>query len=307
MKKTILLLFFLLMGIVPSMAQVDTVVAINHSTAVGKVEELPASWSRMKMQRLGAPEGKSLSCRMKELSYIRFADGFRMDFVGGRPVRDNLLSCPTMVTEDNKILAEGLVRLNNEELKVLLGDRTYTLGYRPASTVFTVGALQCGIGVAEFISKAGFFAFKFERIRNEYYSYDGFPGFIFAYDYFYASMAIAGLVSMSMGRQGVRDALAQRDRMDFISRDQAKKEFWWGLAGTGAGLGLVALGCYDWDKNNRAKAERFPAESIVMMAGGALLANISASFAVRGGVHMLAHSRYNAKVTIAPNGVVVNF
>ena len=307
MRKTILILSFLLVGLLPSMAQVDTVVARNHSTAVGKVEELPASWSRMKMHRLGAPEGKSLSCRMKDLTYIRFADGFRMDFVNGVPVRDNLLSCPTMVTEDNKIMAEGFVRLNKDELKVLLGDRTYMLGYRPGSTTFTVGAIQCGIGVTEFITKAGFYAFKSKALKDSYYSSSEFPAFVFAYDYFFASMAVAGLVSMSMGRQSVRDALALRDRMDFMSLETARKNFWWGLAGTGTGIGLMVLGCYDWSKHYRAKDERFPTESIFMMAGGALLANISASFAVRGGVHMLAHSRYNAMVTVAPNGLVINF
>ena len=63
--------------------------------------------------------------------------------------------------------------------------------------------------------------------------------------------------------------------MNIVSRQAARKEFWLGLAGIGAGVGVMALGRMDWQRHYKAGDERFPIESVILMAGGALLSNIS--------------------------------
>ena len=308
MRKTILILSFLLVGLLPSMAQVDTVVVNTYSKAVGKVEQLPASWSKMKMHRLGDPKGMLVAQPMKDLTYIRFADGFRMDFVNGVPVRDNLLSCPTMITVDNKIKAEGFVSLNKDELKTFLGDRVYYLGYRPDYNMYKVGALQLGIGSVLFYRFDGFGALNFKLVKAGYYSTTGYndPADL-EFVYFWGAMAISGLVSTGIGYFSTKEAVTKRADMNIMSRKTAQKEFWWGLAGIGAGVGVMALGRMDWQRHYKAGDERFPIESVFMIGAGALLANVSASFAIRGIIHMSAQSRYNARLTVAPNGLVLNF
>lgn len=306
MKKTVLILSFLLLGLLPAMAQVDTVVSRNRSIAVGKVEELPAAWGRMKLQRLGAPEGKSLSCRMKDISYVRFADGFRLDYVDGRPVRDNLLGCPTMIVEDNKILAEGLVRLNDSELKSFLGERAYALGYRPGRNLFNVGAWQAGIGINLFMLSGGFYSLRPRGMKDLYYSGGKSGAAVLSFSYFFGAMAVSGIVATKMGNQAICETLSQPD-MAFLSQKDARKNLWWGLAGVGAGVGLMALGNHDWNRHYDNKDQRFPVESVAMIAGGALLVNLGCTFAAKGLVYMSAQSKYKSQLTLSANGLVLNF
>ena len=307
MRKTILILSFLLVGLLPSMAQVDTVVVNTYSKAVGKVEQLPASWSKMKMHRLGDPKDMLVAQPMKDLTYIRFADGFRMDFVNGVPVRDNLLNCPTMKTVNSKILAEGFVRLNKDELKTFLGDRVYSLGYRPDYIMYKVGGWQLGIG-SVFFFMGGFGALRPSLLEEEYHSDTGYDApATLEFLYYVGGMAVSGLVSMKIGYQSTKEAVAKRADMNIMSRQAARKEFWLGLAGIGAGVGVMALGRMDWQRHYKAGDERFPIESVILIAGGALLSNISTSHAIRGLIHMSAQSRYNARLTVAPNGLVLNF
>lgn len=306
MKKTVLILSFLLLGLLPAMAQVDTVVSRNRSIAVGKVEELPAAWGRMKLQRLGAPEGKSLSCRMKDISYVRFADGFRLDYVDGRPVRDNLLGCPTMIVENNKILAEGLVRLNDSELKSFLGERAYALGYRPGRNLFNVGAWQAGIGINLFMLSGGFYSLRPRGMKDLYYSGGKSGAAVLSFSYFFGAMAVSGIVATKMGNQAICETLSQPD-MAFLSQKDARKNLWWGLAGVGAGVGLMALGNHDWNSHYDNKDQRFPVESVAMIAGGALLVNLGCTFAAKGLVYMSAQSKYKSQLTLSANGLVLNF
>ena len=307
MKKTILILSFLLLGLLPAMAQVDTVVSRNRSIAVGKVEELPAAWGRMKLQRPGEHAGKPVYHPMKDISYVRFADGFRLDYVDGRPVRDNLLGCPTMIVEDNKILAEGLVRLNDSELKSFLGERAYALGYRPGRNLFNVGAWQAGIGINLFMLSGGFHYLLVPRgMKDLYYSGGKSGAAVLSFSYFFGAMAVSGIVATKMGNQAICETLSQPD-MAFLSQKDARKNLWWGLAGVGAGVGLMALGNHDWNRHHDNKDQRFPVESFAMIVGGALLVNLGCTFAAKGLVYMSAQSKYKSQLTLSANGLVLNF
>ncbi len=53
--------------------------------------------------KLETEPGEELVRRpMKDISYIRFSDGFRLDFIDGAAVRDNLLKCPTLTPYEKR-------------------------------------------------------------------------------------------------------------------------------------------------------------------------------------------------------------
>jgi hypothetical protein len=306
MKKTILLLAWVLMSLIPAAAQVDTVFSKLNTFATGHVLNLSPAWGKMEMERIIGTKTNQLFVPMKNISSIHFADGFRLNFQDGTPVRDNLLLCPNLLTMDNKVMAEGLVRLNDNELKSLLGERTYALGIRPGSTQFTAGAWQAGIGTTWLIL-FGIHTIKPNVLRSYYYEGPGTPSWPLSFNYFMDGMAISGLISIVMGKAAVKNALQNRDEMVFVSEKKAKKEFWWGLAGIGAGVGIMAGGCLNWDMHCRSNDQMFPTAAVVMMLGGAILANVGVIYATHGSIYMSAHHKYKSRLNLSAAGISYRF
>jgi len=303
MKKTILLLSFFLIGFLPALAQVDTVVTIKHLHAVGKVKKLPMAWENMKINLATDPEWKVKSHPMKNLSYIRFADGFRVDYLDGEPVRANLISCPTLVPLDSKIMVEGLFPLTEGEIQALYGPKLYALEHATSKFQFKVGAWQASLGLAEFLL-IGLHTLNQTKVENAFYdfNYPGPAAWTLSTNYLFVTMILSGLFNVSMGRESIQNTLYKRDQ-SIMSYQQAKKEFWWGVAGMSVGIGTLIYTSLDWKHHLEAKDEVFPTATWLAMIGGAALTNISFCYVLKGGSRMRAYSQLN----LAPNGITLSF
>ena len=308
MKRIILILLFLPMCMGVAFAQVDTVSTHSKGVGFGRIEKLGAPWDVLRLElNMGGTSVKHVAHRMKDLEYVRFADGFRLDYLDGAPLRDNLLSCPTWEAKGNQIWAEGQILLKRTELQSLFGDRLYTLGYQPADFQFKVGGWQFGLGVAEFLL-LGIHMLNINKIESIYYnSYKDMPSWILPVNYFSMGMMLSGLMSINYVTNTIDEILQIRDAAPLMSLETAKKEFWWGLAGTGAGLATMVAGACYWQNNYVRAADAFPTASIVMMVGGSLLANVGLFYTVRGGAHLRAHSRYNSQLSLGGTGLTYCF
>ena len=65
-----------------------------------------------------------------EIQKIVFADGYELWFTNGDINRDLLLQAPKFSGSHGNILAEGVVTLNPQETRKLIGEETYNLGYK---------------------------------------------------------------------------------------------------------------------------------------------------------------------------------
>ncbi|MBQ9186007.1 MAG: hypothetical protein IJ151_09100 [Bacteroidales bacterium] len=65
-----------------------------------------------------------------QIQKIVFADGFELQFTNGEFNRELLLQAPRYTGSHGNILAEGVITLNPQETRTLIGEETYNLGYK---------------------------------------------------------------------------------------------------------------------------------------------------------------------------------
>lgn len=81
-----------------------------------------------------------------EIDKIVFADGFVLPFRGGQIDRSLLLNAPTYKGSSGLVLAEGVVELTKPEMKQVMGDKAYYLGYQIYKRQAAVGLTKALVG-----------------------------------------------------------------------------------------------------------------------------------------------------------------
>lgn len=315
MKKTILLLALVLIGLIPATAQVDTVFFKQDEFFLGKVTDIRSQGNKLSIQRVKDPYAKQLKFPLTNVTKVHFADGFHLNFKDGKPVRDNLLSSPKIIAEDNKIMAEGLVRLNNNEIKTLLGDRAYTLGYQAGNQLYKSGAWLFGIGtlfggssvlailIPDPITRRDL---DYRLKETSLGSKEGSPGFI-AGICFTGGLVISGLLTMRAGHLSIEKALNQRDQIELVSPRKAWTELGLGLAGTGAGFGMMFWGSDVCKRHFKTGNEHYNTGGVLLMVGGAILANVGITAFLQGSTHIATHFRNKSQLNLSATGISYRF
>ena len=153
--------------------------------------------------------GEQLADGIKSL-YVKkvvFADGFVLPFEGGEFDRALLLTAPSYKGAHGDFLAEGVVALTRDEMRQLIGEETWLLGYRVRKNQARAGLAKVLVG-----APAGFLGYltrgnavqrkKIATLVDGHMEYDG-PG---GYQYnplwhtgtaFAAATAAYGVVEMA--------------------------------------------------------------------------------------------------------------
>lgn len=310
MKKTILLLALVLMGLTPAAAQVDTVFFKQNDYFLGKVTDIRSQGNKLSIQRIKDPYAKQLKFPLKNVTKIHFADGFHLNFENGKPVRDHLLSSPQMLVEDNRIMAEGLVRLNKNEIKTLLGDRAYTLGYQAGNSLYKSGALLFGISTFVFAEKGGFLITLPDPVNREFSLEENLksagPESVAVFS-FVGGAIISGLIIMRAAHLNIEKILANPDQIELVSPRKAWTEFGLGVAGTGAGFGLMFWGSDICKRHFDAGNEHFNAGGVLLMVGGSILANVGITALLHGSNHLTTHFKNKSTLNLSATGISYRF
>ena len=85
----------------------------------------------------------------KSLDVVKvvFADGFVLPFENGELDRSLLLKAPSYKGAHGNFLAEGVVELTRDEMRTLIGEETYLLGYRVRKNQARAGLAKLLVGV----------------------------------------------------------------------------------------------------------------------------------------------------------------
>lgn len=322
MKKAILSLSLILIWTLPLCAQqpklkqVDTVQIRQNQYAAGWVKSIEAPYGFLKM-KLAAMEVKEdkpfevkersfntfrnnmltgytdedvLRLRMKDISFIRFSDNFLLRFAEGAPIRTNIMQCPTMVEKDGNVYAEGLIRLTNDEVKMLLGPQLYHFNYQPLKIRRSVGTGQMMAGAAGFFVGSICLGTPVFRFSQHFRMYD-YKTWTAPVVLFSGAMAATGLFSSVMAGKDIKNIIQKHGSMEpTLNPSKARRTFWCGVAATGVGLGALAYGYYDYNKQykERNRNTPYPTGSFLLMAGGAILANVGITLVVDGAARLKA-------------------
>ena len=298
-NKSIPTLALLFLTTLSAFAQVDTVVTNFHLQGIGWVKQIGDAKGELKMKLETEPGEELVRRPMKDISYIRFSDGFRLDFIGGTAIRDNLLECPTLTPHGANVMVEGLLQLNKDEIRALLGPEIYNLSYKPAHTLYNCGLVQAGIGAAGLFTGIYYLGLPMLQIQ-QHYTTSTFRGWSVPIIFFSGGMIAGGLGSSIIGERIMAKTVKEYQTVEPHSRLKAKAELFGGLGCVALGAGGMAYGYYDMMKKHKAR-QAFPTGSVVLIGVGAVLANVGITAMLKGSIYLGAWSKYSAQLSILPS------
>lgn len=239
-------------------AQEDTLYGTERWVSGAKVTTVSNHEVLAKRQEGSASE-ETLKIPFAKLDSVRFTDGFTIRFHDGILDRGNLLQAPRYKASFTRVKAEGILPLNQDEIRQYYGPWNYELVYKPYRNQMTTGIAKTAVGLS-----VGHFIF------GKYLEwYNGFVPEVYYVDaehqYYYNSdprsqhfeekvtpvpavavaflggMAVSGMVDCSVSAIGQRRLNKYGDQLATPSASSAKTLFWSGVALSATGLTAMVL------------------------------------------------------------------
>lgn len=297
----------------------DVVTAKVTSIANGKVH----------VKRQSGSTGSMFVVPFSDIDFIRFADGFRLDFQGGELLRDNVLSAPFFEETLMHVKAEGVLALSSEEIMSFYGPGYFNVVYRPYRAQTLTGFGKLGIGILgslisfpqrrtstssmEGVPTEGVDRLKWPIHYNRTTTYDPFWT---ASSMFFLGTTLAGVIDYAVPQFGFRKSLQNpiEDR-NLPTIGSSKGLLWGGLALSAVGIGTMAFSYADLKAHPSRAVEETVAYNhgqpdlkpetpwaVYAMLGGALAANLGFSAIQLGATRLSALRRMDD----APYAIHVN-
>ena len=239
-------------------AQMDTLYGRERWVTGVKVTTVSNHEVLAKSQEGSAAE-ESLKIPLAKLDSLRFADGFTVRFHDGVLERGNLLQAPWYKASFTRVKAEGVLPLNQDEIRQYYGPRNYELVYKPYRNQMAAGIAKTAVGLS-----VGHFIFgKYLEWYNgwvpEVYYVDSEHSYYYTSDprahhfqekvtpvpaaavAFLGGMAVSGMVDCSVSAIGQRRLNKYGDQLATPSASSAKTLFWSGVALSATGLTAMIL------------------------------------------------------------------
>lgn len=304
-------------------AQVDTLYGTERWVTGVKVTTVSNHEVLAKSQEGSAAE-ESLKIPLAKLDSLRFADGFTIRFHNGVLERGNLLQAPRYKASFTRVKAEGVLPLNQEEIRQYYGPWNYELVYKPYRNQMVTGITKTVVGLS-----VGHFIF------GKYLEwYNGFVPEVYYVDSehdfdprsrhfeekvtpvpaaavaFLGGMAVSGLVDCGVSAIGQRRLNKYGDQLATPSASSAKTLFWSGVALSATGLTAMVLSYRQLDAhrfweirvypNENGNVERphsqIPGWVPYALFGGAVAANLGFSAIQLGQTRLSAIRRLDGSV-----------
>jgi len=307
---------------VPLTAQTDSVRLVNGHT--WPVSKLKRDGKNLKAKVLGpsnSPHGisadpvswtkadlRSVTIPLREISSIRFTDGFELPFQDGIPSRSALTSAPTFRSAWNAVYAEGIVQLTQDEIRALYGETLYRYGYRNYRRMFWAGIGKIGAGTvgAVWTHRHDPSEWIMNRYDSEFYEYvktltgtdytrgDLYPGWLAATSFF-TGCAISGAVDAFMSGFTQRHLLNTLADWKPLSQKQINARYVGGATMAIVGLGTMTGFSLHLNQNrhwfwrhgeNLGEEGQKPVMKTewVLMTGGAFLLHFGISLMEQGAI-----------------------
>ena len=267
-------------------------------------------------KRQSGTESRSLVVPFSAVDSIRFADGFRLRFQDGAPVRDNLLSAPFYEESLMRVKAEGVLALTPEETRSYYGPGYYDLVYKPYRSQVLTGIGKLGAGVLgsliSFPQRFSSSSSSMDYIPTEGLSVDRWPAHYqktVTYDpiwttssMFFLGMGVAGVVDCVVPYFGYRNSLrTAKDDRALPTKASSRGLFWGGIAASVVGLGGMAVSYVELKAHPTRTAEATVAQhtdpnlkteipwALYTMFGSAVVANLGFSAVQLGAARLSAY------------------
>ena len=321
-------IFDLHTGTLPVSAQTDTLRLTNgQEYPVLKLNPSISAIGRIKVNLEHFHENKTLEIPLKDIASIRFSDGFEVSFSDGLPVRDNLLAAPRFTAANSSILVEGLIPLNQNEIRSLYGESLYRYGYQSFRRMQWVGLGKTGIGIAGWVvshskNPSVWINRKYFDTINVYHETlsgtdytigDLSPDWLAASSFF-VGLIVDGIVDCGLSANLQKRLLENLSNGGLPTPRQINAHYMEGGAMIAAGLGTMA-GCYAylchhrtwfWDSGiNKGQEGEIPVSKMtwVWMTGGAFLTHFGVSMIETGALE----NRLRRHVSDRPVAVQCSF
>lgn len=141
-RKAIIISVLFLTAAASALGQ-DTVRTVKNEVFVTKVRKI--SDKMIKVEKGEGYTAPSENLPPSYLSSITFQDGFTVRFKDGAVDRTGLTEAP-MKVRDNHLYAKGMIKMDREEVRDILGSREKNLVFDKAGLQSTIGYVQIGAG-----------------------------------------------------------------------------------------------------------------------------------------------------------------